>query len=163
MPSVFGPVRAIDSLEVFLRPLRLGVFRCGECPVAAFRMRSDTRPGGFVSFEAAVETAEASQTCVEKLAQLFPSASPMRIPVRVVTLATARRPLQEQTVIEFGTAQEVLFSSSLPLEFEDGVRVLNSDGSLDARATVVAVRYHDGRKAVAARFVGEVGNWIIKR
>jgi hypothetical protein len=25
------------------------------------------------------------------------------------------------------------------------------------------VRYHDGRKAVAARFVGEVGNWIIKR
>jgi len=43
------------------------------------------------------------------------------------------------------------------------VRVLNSDGSLDARATVVAVRYHDGRKAVAARFVEEVGNWIIKR
>jgi hypothetical protein len=113
--------------------------------------------------EAAIDTAEATQTCVEKLSQLFPSASPMRIPVRVVTLATARRPLQEQTVIEFGTAQEVLFASTLPLEFEDGVRVLNSDGSLDARATVVAVRYHDGRKAVAARFVGEVGNWIIKQ
>ena len=43
------------------------------------------------------------QTCVEKLAQLFPSASPVRIPVRVMTLSTARRPLQEQTVIEFGT------------------------------------------------------------
>ena len=113
--------------------------------------------------EAVADAAETSQTCVEKLSQLFPSASPMRIPVRVVTLASARRPLQEQTVIEFGTAQEVLFASTLPLEFEDGVRVLNSDGSLDARATVVAVRYHDGRKAVAARFVGEVGNWIIKR
>jgi len=50
----------------------------------------------------------------------------------------------------------------LPLEFEDRVRILNSDGSLDAGATVVAVRYHDGRKAVATRFVGEVGNWIIK-
>jgi hypothetical protein len=121
------------------------------------------RPGGSVISEAAIDTAEATQSCVEKLSQLFPSASPMRIPVRVVTLATARRPLQEQTVIEFGTAQEVLFASTLPLEFEDGVRVLNSDGSLDARATVVAVRYHDGRKAVAARFVGEVGNWIIKR
>jgi hypothetical protein len=24
------------------------------------------------------------------------------------------------------------------------------------------VRYHDGRKAVATRFVGDVGNWIIK-
>jgi hypothetical protein len=104
-----------------------------------------------------------SQTCVEKLAQLFPSASPVRIAVRVMTLSTARRPLQEQTTIEFGTEQEVLFSSSLPLEFEDAVRLVNSDGSLDTRATVVAVRYHQGRKAVAARFVGEVGNWIIKR
>jgi hypothetical protein len=102
------------------------------------------------------------ETCVEKLAHLFPNASAVRIPVKVTTLATAMRPLQEQTVIEFGTANEVLFSSGLPLEFEDGVRVVNSDGSLDASAIVVAVRYHDGRKAVAARFVGEVSNWIIK-
>jgi hypothetical protein len=104
-----------------------------------------------------------TQSCVEKLAHLFPHASPVRIPVRVMTLSAGRRPLQEHTVIEFGTEQEVLFSSTLPLQFEDGVRVLNSDGSLDARATVVAVRYHEGRKAVAARFIGEVGNWIIKR
>jgi hypothetical protein len=27
---------------------------------------------------------------------------------------------------------------------------------------VVAVRYHEGRKAVAARFVGDIDNWIIK-
>ncbi|MGB0034611.1 MAG: hypothetical protein WBP79_03960 [Candidatus Acidiferrales bacterium] len=99
---------------------------------------------------------------MEKLAQLFPSASPVRIPVRVMTLGAGRRRLQEQTLIEFGTAREVLFASALPLEFEDHVRLLNSDGSLDARATVVAVRYHEGRKAVAARFASEVGNWIIK-
>lgn len=104
----------------------------------------------------------AGQTCVEKLAQLFPSASPVRIPVRVTTVTSGRRRLREQTVIEFGTATEVLFASTLPLEFEDRVRLSNSDGSLDAQATVVAVRYHGGRKAVAARFVGEVGNWIIK-
>jgi hypothetical protein len=111
-----------------------------------------------------LKVAEAGEieTCLEKLAQLFPSASAVRIPVKVTTLATAMRPLQEQTVIEFGTANEVLFSSGLPLEFEDGVRVVNSDGSLDASAVVVAVRYHEGRKAVAARFVGEVSNWIIK-
>jgi hypothetical protein len=102
------------------------------------------------------------ETCVEKLAQLFPNASAVRIPVKVTTLAAAMRPLQEQTVIEFGTANEVLFSSGLPIEFEDGVRVVNSDGSLDTSAVVVAVRYHEGRKAVAARFVGEVSNWIIK-
>jgi hypothetical protein len=127
------------------------------------RKRGEKDSGSVFSEAAVVAPASSAQTCVEKLAQLFPSASAMRIPVRVMTLSTARRPLQEQTVIEFGTEQEVLFSSTLPLEFEDGVRVLNSDGSLDARATVVAVRYHQGRKAVAARFIGKVGNWIIKR
>jgi hypothetical protein len=112
--------------------------------------------------EAQVAAVLSEQTCVEKLAQLFPSVSPVRIPVRVMTVAAGRPRLEEQTVIEFGTAREVLFSSVLPLEFEDQVRLLNSDGSLDARATVVAVRYHGGRKAVAVRFVCEVGNWIIK-
>jgi hypothetical protein len=102
------------------------------------------------------------ESCVEKLAQLFPNASAVRIPVRVITAVAGQRRLQEQTVIEFGTAQEMIFASNLPLEFEDRVRVSNSDGSFDARATVVAVRYHEGRKAVAARFLGEVGNWIIK-
>jgi len=42
------------------------------------------------------------------------------------------------------------------------VRLINSDGSLDVHATVVAVRYHAGRKAVAARFVTDVKNWIVK-
>ena len=115
-----------------------------------------------MSREAGVAFVSSEETCVVKLAHLFPSASPVRIPVRVITLGNGRRRLQEQTIIEFGTAHEILFASTLPLEFEDCVRVLNSDGSLDARATIVAVRYHDGRKAVAARFFGQVTNWIIK-
>ncbi len=114
-----------------------------------------------MSQNAAVATL-AEDTCVEKLAQLFPNASPVRIPIRLVTWSAGRRRLQERTVIEFGTAQEVLFSSNLPLEFEDHIRVVSSDRSLNMHATVVAVRYHDGSKAVAARFVGEVKNWIIK-
>ncbi len=101
------------------------------------------------------------QTCVQKLAQLFPTASAVRLPVRVISVG-AGKSLEEQTVIEFGTAHEILFASSLPLEFEDRVRVFNSDGSFDARATVVAVRYRQGRRAVAARFIGAVQNWIIK-
>jgi len=109
-----------------------------------------------------VSAAPTEQTCVEKLARLFPNALPVRIPVQVSPLPAGRRRLQEQTLIEFGTAREVLFASSLPLEFEDRVRVVNSDGSLDARATVVAVRYNDGMKAVAARFLDNVENWIIK-
>jgi hypothetical protein len=98
-------------------------------------------------------------TCVEKLAQLFPHASPIRIPVRLSTMSKGRQRLQERTIIEFGTSKEILFGSSLPLEFEYRIRLINSDRSLDVRATVVAVRYHSGRKAVAARFVGEVENW----
>lgn len=107
-------------------------------------------------------TATDEETCIEKLVLLFPNASPVRIPVRVTALGSQRRQLQEQTTIEFGTAREVLFASVLPLEFEDRVRVANADGSLDADATVIAVRYHGGQKAIAARFMREVGNWIIK-
>ena len=113
--------------------------------------------------EVTAVSASVEQSCVEKLAQLFPNVLPVRIPVRVSTgVMKGRRRLEEQTVIEFGTAHEVLFSSTLPLEFEDQVRLENSDGSLDTGAIVVAVRYHGGRKAVAVRFAGEVGNWIIK-
>jgi hypothetical protein len=115
-----------------------------------------------VTERVAIASAADSQTCVEKLAHLFPKASRVRLPVRVMTTSTGRQSLQEHTVIEFGTSQEVLFSSTLPLEFEDRIRVVNSDGSLDASAKVVAVRYHDGAKAVAARFVTQVENWIIK-
>lgn len=122
----------------------------------------DADLGGSLSRDVVSAPALTEQTCVEKLAQLFPHASAIRIPVRITAAGAGRRRLQERTIIEFGTAREVLFASSLPLEFEDRVRLVNSDGSLDAQATVVAVRYHAGGKAVAARFVEEVGNWIIK-
>jgi hypothetical protein len=115
-----------------------------------------------VTRRVAADTTIEEENCISKLAELFPNASQVRIPVRVTALGAQRRRLQEQTTIEFGTAREVLFASTLPLEFEDRLRVANADGSLDAHATVIAVRYHGGRKAIAARFAEEVGNWIIK-
>ena len=54
------------------------------------------------------------ETCVEKLAELFPDVSPVRIGVRVVTMSAGREQLQEQAVIEFATAREVVFGSNLP-------------------------------------------------
>lgn len=96
------------------------------------------------------------------LAPLFPEAIAVRIPVRVTALRGNARALAEHTVIEFGTAREVLFDSILPLEFEDHVQIENSDSSLQAEATVVAVQYDGQRKAIAARFLREVSNWIIK-
>ena len=115
-----------------------------------------------MSHETVVEPIAVAKTCVEKLARLFPSASPVRLPVQVIALGNGQKHLEESTIIEFGTAHEVLFASTLPLEFEDRVRILNSDGSLDEEVSVVAVQYQPGKTLVAARFRRDVPNWIVK-
>jgi len=102
------------------------------------------------------------ESSTAKLARFFPNATAVRIPVRLSRLAGSDPGLSESTVIEFGTASEVLFASTLPLEFADQVRLQNSDGTLDAKAAVVAVQYEKGRTAVAARFTQTVANWIVK-
>ncbi len=105
---------------------------------------------------------------VADLARFFPDATPVRIPVQFWRPPgndadqAAARGVQESTVIEFGTPREVLFACTTPLEFADVLRLRNSDGSLDADASVVAVQYHPGCTAVAARFLNSVPNWIIK-
>jgi hypothetical protein len=114
---------------------------------------------------------------VADLARFFPEATPVRIPVELTRSHPASDParglglpesaapesvLSESTVIEFGTAREVLFSCTAPLEFADVLRLRNSDGSLDTEASVVAVQYHPGSTVVAARFLNAVPNWIVK-
>jgi len=106
---------------------------------------------------------------VAELARFFPEATPVRIPVQFTRSGNASNPspagradVQESTVIEFGTAREVLFACTTPLEFADVLRLRNSDGSLDTEASVVAVQYHPGTTIVAARFVNSVPNWIVK-
>jgi hypothetical protein len=115
------------------------------------------------AIQSGAKSAPGEDTGLEQLAQFFCDVTPMRIPVQVTALLNGGRTLKESALIEFGTAGEVLFASALPLEFEDRVRLENSDGSLDTEACVVAVRYHDGRRAVAARFSTKVANWIIQR
>lgn len=96
-----------------------------------------------------------------RLARFFPAASPVRIPVRLRRM-DGRQPALENTVIEFGTAREIFFACTLPLEFGERLRVTTADASLDVEVQVVAVQYRDGQLAVAARFIGEVSNWILK-
>src|SRR5579872_459977 len=101
-PITFGCLRALsEAADVSLHSFAPGEFRLA---------RKDPRP---VPSEVDVVSVLGGQTCVERLAQLFPTASPVRIPVHVTALVAGRRRLREQTVIEFGTAQEVLFSSNL--------------------------------------------------
>jgi hypothetical protein len=111
-----------------------------------------------------VASLSADESCVARLARFFPEAVPVRIPVRVTRMAAHGGAVPaENAVIQFGTPQEVLFASGLPLDFEDKIRLENSDGSLDTEAQIVAMQFHRGNTAVAARFLKDVTNWIIKR
>ena len=118
--------------------------------------------------QATAPSRAAQASKVADLARFFPDATPVRIPVQVWRRANdeadqpTARGVQESTVIEFGTPREVLFACATPLEFADVLHLRNSDGSLDAEASVVAVQYHPGTTAVAARFINSVPNWIIK-
>jgi len=101
---------------------------------------------------------------VAGLARFFPDATPVRIPVKIGRKLERgeQANLSESTVIEFGTSREVLFTCKTPLEFADVLHMRNSDGSLDVEVSVVAVQYHPANTVVAARFLGEVPNWIVK-
>jgi hypothetical protein len=118
--------------------------------------------GPQVSKQASVASSNGSDSCLVKLAEFFPGAISVRIPVLVARTGAGGTASTEQTVIEFGTPDTVLFASSLPLDFEDRLRLENSDGSLNIEADVVAVQLDGGKTAVAARFCGNVPNWIIK-
>jgi hypothetical protein len=106
---------------------------------------------------------------VSQLAKFFPEATPVRIPIRLSRANSSENgegaagwaPLEE-TVIEFGTSREVLFLVKHPLEFADVVLVESRDGALRAEASVVAAQYRPEQTVVAARFLKNVPNWIVK-
>ena len=99
---------------------------------------------------------------LRRLVELFPGATPMHIPISVVVPRGKGQGLEEKTAIEYGTSRMVFFESRLPLELEDKFHLQNSDGSLGADAIVVGLRFIGGRRAIAARFLAEVRNWIIQ-
>ncbi len=110
----------------------------------------------------ATATARALQPeLVGRLAKFFPQATPVRIPIKL-SGGGVKDKYVEETVIEFGTASEVLFALDRPLEFADRVLLESTDGSLRVEASIVAVQYHPNRTVVAARFLKKVPNWIVK-
>ncbi len=100
------------------------------------------------------------ESAVGRLARFFPEATPLRIPV-TLSRRGAGHLETEATVIEFGTAREALFASGLALEFADKVFLQNVDRSFETEAWVVALQYHNGHAAVAARFVREMPQWVV--
>jgi hypothetical protein len=110
---------------------------------------------------AKIENRSTQPPDLERLAQFFPDGTRVKMPVEVSRLGGSS-PESVRTVLEYGTAQEVIFRCALPIEFGDRLRLTNRDGSLDVEAEVTAVQISASETLVAARFTAEVHNWIIK-
>ena len=122
-------------------------------------VRGNGARGDVRAFNRATLTAS-EQDCAEQLARFFTHMRPVRIPVQVTSLRGGASQLREATVIEFGGVEHAIFLSALPLEFDDRVRLEAVQEGRPAEATVVAVQYHEGRKAVAVRFLQGHCNWV---
>ncbi len=80
--------------------------------------------------------------------------------MQVTALRPGKTRLSERTIVEYGCGENAIFLSNLPLEFDDHVLIERNAGAVRARATVIAVQYHEGKKAVAIRFLGGARDWI---
>ena len=103
------------------------------------------------------------KSCAEQLARFFPQASAVRVPVQVTSPRGGTTNLREATIVEFSSGHHAIFLSTLPLEFGDRIRLEARPQGYLAEATVDAVQYHQGRKAVAARFLEGPCDWVMKR
>ena len=86
----------------------------------------------------------------------------MRIPVQVTALRGGSTRLREATILEFAALEHAIFVSTLPLEFDDRVRLERKQKESVTDATVVAVQYHEGRKAVAVQFLHGPCEWVTR-
>ena len=96
-----------------------------------------------------------------RLAEFFPGALSMRMPVRIQR-APEGRDSEVQGVIEFGTPREVILTSRVPFEFGELLRIVNANCSLDTRAKVVAMQICGPEYALVLRFAENAKNWIIQ-
>ena len=101
------------------------------------------------------------KSCAEQLARFFPQASAVRVPVQVTSPRGGATNLREATIVEFSSGRHAIFLSTLPLEFGDRVRLEARPQGFQAEATVDAVQYHEGRKAVALRFLHGPCDWVV--
>jgi len=117
---------------------------------------------GTVHRSTKIAVTEQEPTCSRQLARFFPGAVAIRTPVQVVAVRGGSARLRERTVVEFGCRDHAIFLSTLPLEFDDHVRIEHETSGDAAEGTVIAVQYHEGRKAVAVRLQHGAGQWVSK-
>jgi len=116
---------------------------------------------GYVRRSSGATLTAGESGCAEQLARFFPGTKPMRVPVQV-TVSRTGGSLREATVLEFGGREHAIFLSTLPVEFDDRIQLTRDGKPNPAEATVVAVQYHEGHKAVAVRFSQDSFQWVIQ-
>lgn len=107
--------------------------------------------------------ADGEASCAEQLARFFPQVAPVRIAVQLVAPRVGGRDLQEAVILQFGGTEHAIFLSTLPIEFNDPVRLVKAESGETAEGSVVAVQYDEGRKAVAVRFTSGPCSWVKQR
>jgi hypothetical protein len=115
---------------------------------------------GDVKSSAGIALPDQEQRCAEQLARFFPQASAVHVPVQVTALRGGRTKLREAATLEFGAPDFAIFLSTLPLEFDDRVRLERDQRGRAVQATVIAVQYHEGHKAVAVKFTQGPCDWV---
>jgi hypothetical protein len=116
---------------------------------------------------------ELKSDIVSRLARFFPEATAVHIPIRVRSEqageASETSPAwQEETAVEFRTANELFLVVRRPLQFGDTVFVesesesKSKDERFHGKASVVAAQYHVEQTVVALRFLKPVTHWIVK-
>jgi hypothetical protein len=99
--------------------------------------------------------------CTEQLARFFPKLPQVRITVHVVPRRAGQVRAPEATQVEYGTRDYAIFLTRLALEFDDRVQLVRDGGGRPAEAAVIALQYHEGRKAVAVRFLDGPCEWMM--
>lgn len=126
------------------------------------RVRTRRQVEGIVGRTSQLTLGGKQQSSAEQLARFFPDSKPVRIPIQVTALRSGGSLPREAAVVEFGGAEHAIFVSTLPLEFDDRVRLEGQQKGSVAEAAVIAVQYNDGRKAVAVRFLHGRCEWVAK-
>ena len=95
----------------------------------------------------------------EQLARFFPDVRPIGLPALLTLSRNGSLKVREAVVVEFAGTERAIFTSSLPVEFEDHVHLENERGH-GIEAKVVAVQYHDGKTAVAVQILDGPFSWM---
>ena len=112
-------------------------------------------------FKGEVVSASSEDSTVSKLAEYFPAATPVSVPVRLHATDNSGNQFSQSTLIEFCTSREVLFAAPVPLEYQERILLESACGSFVADASVAAMRCDNSRRAVAARLARRVPDWIL--